>query len=363
MDDVAHSALIRARTHMLFDNPFFGTLAMRLGLIEDLTIPTLNVDGHDIRYNPKFVNELQAQDTAYVKSAIGHEVMHCVLDHCGEGSRMAGRDPRKWNWAADYAANSILKEAGFVLHKDWLYDAQYKDMSAEQIYRLLPDPPKDSPQDSVKPGGTNAAQGAEWKAATIQAAHMAKEAGLLPQSMDKFIEALKKSKVDWQAELRHFITRTASGDYSWTRPNRMLQAMGIILPGLYSEEMGEVIFAVDESGSVNEHITAAFAAEVLAVQQDLRPDKLVLMHFDTKVQKTEEFGPDDPFKMVRYCQGGTDFQPIFTEIDKRGQPPACLIVLTDLYGPFPKHAPDYPVLWVSVNNQVAPFGATIPIEV
>lgn len=373
MDQAAFTALTRARIHLIVDQPFFGALAMRLELIEDNSIPTLCVDGKTVRYNAKHINEVKQRDFQLVKSELAHEVMHCVLNHCGKESRGMGRDPQKWNHAADYAVNSILKEAGFAMDDTWLYDAQYKDMSAEHIYRLIPDPPpnpdggQQGPQDHVTPGTPDpvaqAQQQADWQLATAQAAQVAKQAGKLPKSLEHLIETMQQSKVDWQSELRNFVSRAAQGDYSWAHPNRMMQAAGFLLPGLYSEEVGTIVVANDESGSVDIAITEAFAAEILAIQQDMRPEKLVLMHFDTEVQKTEEFSPDDPFKMKRFCYGGTDFRPIFDAVDAMPTPPLCVVVLTDLYGPFPDTPPDYPVLWVSINKQVAPFGATIPIEV
>lgn len=369
-DVAALNKITKARTAMLIDQPFFGTLAMRLDMVQDPSIPTLNVDGKTMRYNPEFINKLSS---SLAKSAVAHEVMHCVLDHVGAAGRGVGLSPRRWNHAADYVDNAILKEAGFELGEGWLYDPQFAGMTAEHIYKLIPEPPpggpgagNGGPQDEILPGQKDPAMAAqdavEWKVATGQAAAVAKAAGKLPEVLEQWIEKVLENKVDWAAELRNFITQAAKNDYSWARPNRKMLAVGHYLPGLYSETMGSVLICADESGSVDAAITAAFGAEIEAIKQDLRPEKIVLAHFDSQVGKVEEFSPDDPFEMVRFCGGGTDFRPIFDPADDMERPPTCAVVLTDLEGPFGA-PPDFPVLWVTINKKVAPWGTTLHIEV
>ncbi len=393
IDKDALTKLIKARTGLLIDQPFFGALAMRLQLVENPKVKTLNVNGKIVNYNPKFINTL-SNDLA--KSAMAHEVMHCVLQHCGSEARGKQLKQLKWNRACDYVVNDILKQAGFKLGEGWLWDAQYVGMSADHVYKLLPDDPDDGqgqgpgqsgstgaggqpsaggggsggqpgPLDEVLPGDPDPAiqaqDDADWKLATSQAANAAKAAGKLSSGLDQFIEKLQKNKVDWRAELRNFLVRSAKNDYAWQRPNRKMLAAGFVLPGMYSEEMGSIVIASDESGSVDDAISAAFAAEINAIKEDMRPEKLYLQHFDTEVRKVEEFGPDDPFEMRRYANGGTSFVTPIRAAEDMAQKPLCMVVLTDLYGPFPKNPPDFPVLWVCINDQVAPFGVTIPIEV
>ena len=376
LDQPAFVKMTKARTGLLIDQPFFGSLAMRLKLVEDPSAKTLNVNGEIVNYNPAFINTLTSD---IAKSALAHEVMHCVLEHCGAGGRGLSLDPKKWNYAADYAVNDILKQSGFTLGADWLWDAQYSGMSAEHIYKLIPTPPPDGgggpgsgqpgqgPLDQVMAGNPDpsaqAQQAADWKLATAQAAQAAKAAGKLSAPLEQFVDRIQRNKVDWRAELRHFLVQAAKNDYAWQRPNRKMLAAGFVLPGLYSEDMGSIVVASDESGSVDVAITAAFAAEINAIKEDLRPEKLTLQHFDTQVVKVEEFGPDDHFEMKRFAFGGTCFREPIRVASEMVPPPMCMIVLTDLYGPFPTTPPEFPVLWVCINEQKAPFGDTLHIEV
>ena len=387
MNKQAHDKITKARTTLLIDQPFFGTLAMRLTLVQDSTIRTLNVDGKTMRYNPDFVNTLPNDICC---AAMGHEVMHCVLEHCGANGRGINLNPEKWNWACDYVVNDMLVQSGFKLGDGWLHDVQYRGKTAEQIYTMIPDPPPGNnsiqsgggqggsaqsmtkakgnfgPLDQVLPGPTDPAmqqaQAAEWHVAASQAAASAKAAGKLHESMKQFIEKANKNKVDWREQLRRFVMNVAKNDYSWQRLNRKMQAAGHFLPGLYSEEMGPIFIASDESGSVSQHVVEAFAAEIAAIKEDLRPEKIVLAHFAVNVAKVEKFGPDDVFEMKRFANGGTDFRPVMRIAEEMTTQPCAMVYLTDLYGPFPHTPPDFPVLWVSITpDLVAPFGETLHI--
>lgn len=381
-DEAAANIMTRARIALLIDQPFFGQLSMRLQLIQNPNIRTLNVDGKTMNYSPSFVKSLTS---SLAKSACAHEVLHCVLHHCGDTktSRMGTRNPRKWNWACDYVVNAQLKAAGFELGQGWLYDPQYDGMSAEQVYDMIPMPPDDGtgqsvtgpgsgnpgtpgPLDEVLQNGTDPAQVAEetqeWKVATMQAAAAAKGMGKLHGSLEQFVEKLFHSKIDWRQELRRFVTEMSKADYSFSRMNRHMQAAGFFLPGLHSEAMGSVVIASDESGSVDLKVMAAFGAEIGAIHQDLRPPKITLMHFDSRVGKIEEFGPDDYFELKRYCGGGTSFVHAIELAEQMVPPPVCMIFLTDMEGQFPKNPPPFPVLWVTIVEHEAPFGEVLFLE-
>ena len=158
-------AITRARAALIIEAPFFGSLSLRMPFIEKSEIPTLAVDGKFIYYNAEYFLDLTPD---LRKSAIAHEVMHPVLDHTG---RMSGRDHKKWNRAADYALNPILKEAGFTIGEGWLCDPLYFDKSADEIYTLLPDEEDqgeggsgsknngggNGPQDEIMPGPSDTA--------------------------------------------------------------------------------------------------------------------------------------------------------------------------------------------------------------
>jgi predicted metal-dependent peptidase len=122
--------LSRARTQLLLNQPFFGTLCLRLKL-EAGAVPTMATDGKRIVYNAQFVEELKP---AELEGVLAHEVLHCALAHqCRRGQR----DPELWNRAADLAINPLLIANGLKLPLDALIDPAFENLSAEEIYARL----------------------------------------------------------------------------------------------------------------------------------------------------------------------------------------------------------------------------------
>ena len=122
--------LTRARTRLVLDQPFFGTLSLRLKLLPGLSA-TMATDGTRIVYNPSFVDQLKP---AELEGTLAHEVLHCALGHhCRRGNR----EPRLWNEAADLAINPILINNGFTLPAGALIEPAFANLSAEEIYARL----------------------------------------------------------------------------------------------------------------------------------------------------------------------------------------------------------------------------------
>jgi predicted metal-dependent peptidase len=357
--------LTRARTGLILDAPFFGMLALRLQLVEDMATKTLSVDGKVIRYNPDFVATMSHELT---KSALGHEVMHCVFEHIG---RRGDREPRKWNQAGDYVINAALKDANFEISPNWLFSPAFAGMTTDEIYTQLPDNDDDGngggagdPLDDCQDGDANSnmADAVEWKIATIQAAQAAQSMGKLPGSLKRFIDELTNPKVDWRAILQRFVSETSKNDYSWARPNKRFMAQGFMLPTLHSENMGEIVVAIDTSGSIGQAMLNAFGSEIKAIVQTMRPSLTTVIYCDSAVNHVDSFGPNDDLHFDMHGGGGTAFAPPFEHVAENDIKPVCFVYLTDGYGSFPA-APDYPTLWCMTTNVVAPFGETLPIEV
>ncbi len=356
--------LTAARTKLIMGQPFFGMLALRLAMVERSDIPTLAVDGKSVFYNPEFILSLS---DSLCQSAVAHEVMHCVLAHI---SRRGSREPKRWNYAIDYAANLVLKDAGFEIGSGWLLSDKYRNMTAEQIYPLLPEQlgnggGDSGPLDEVIEGNPGSAEtdAVEWKVATLQAAATAKAQGKLPASLDRFVEDATKSKIDWRAQLRQFVTQISKDDYAWSRPNRRYLSAGLYLPGLYSENMGPLVVGIDTSGSITNEILSAMGAEVRAIAQAVRPSEIHVVYCDAEVNHVDVFTPYDDMQFKPHGGGGTAFEPVFDYVAKKNLRPECLVYLTDLFGDHHFAPPDYPTLWCCTTNQVASFGDTIHIEV
>lgn len=363
MNNEVVTQLTRARTGLVLDAPFFGMLALRLQLVEEPKITTAAVDGKHIFYNPEFIAKQSYEET---KTLIGHEVMHCVFEHIG---RRGDREPRRWNQAGDFVINDVLVDSGFTPIKGWLHNRAYAGMTTDHVYEMLP--PNDGnggagdPLDDCQDGAPDdaAVNNVDWKIATVQAAQAAQAMGKLPGKLARFIDELTNPKVDWRAMLQRFISETSKNDYSWQRPNKRFLGQGFYLPTLHSETMGEIVVAIDTSGSIDQATLNAFGSEIKAIVQTSRPSKTIVIYCDSDVNHVDEFGPNEELHFEMHGGGGTAFKPVMDYVTENNITPVCLVYLTDLYGDHKFAAPDYPVLWCCTTDVVASFGETIPIEI
>ncbi|WP_263356642.1 vWA domain-containing protein [Acidicapsa ligni] len=387
----------KARTTLLLDHPFFGSLLFRLKGRETRSVKTMATDGISLYYNPDFVDTL---NTSTLAGTLAHEVMHPALRH---HTRRAGRDPRRWNEACDYAINPLLLDAGLNLPEGILVDDRFRGMSAEEIYnRLTSESEKASgadeeaqsgdggqscePDDNGKADGPIAPtsdggvgqvldapvggedvpdveeQEREWTIAVHQAATVATRAGKLPAGADRTLEGAAEASVNWRELLSRLWSETTPADYNWARPNRRHIWAGLYLPGVQREGVGEIAIAVDCSGSVNSRQLRLFEAEVRSILEGQRPQRVHVLYFDAVVHKVETYQAGEQVSLRPFGGGGTEFGPCFEWLETKGIQPQTLVFLTDLYGSFPPFAPDYPVLWASTGSRQAPFGQVVPMQ-
>ena len=82
--------------------------------------------------------------------------------------------------------------------------------------------------------------------------------------LPRAIEDLLAPKVDWRHELRDFVTSSTKGsdEFTWRRFNKRLMANDIYMPSLENENVGELIIAIDTSGSIGSLELTEFASEL-----------------------------------------------------------------------------------------------------
>lgn len=369
--------ILKARSILILDHPFFGSLALRLELVEDDRFETTAVNGKNMCYNPNYIETLSINETI---GLLAHEVMHIALGHIW---RRDERNRQTWNAAADFAINENLTEAGFTLPNGAFINPKYRSLSAEEIYKLLPlQKDKDKKKDSVKgmdetdrtdPGKCGGIMDAddrqeeekevkaEWQAAVVQAAQLSK--GNLPASIKRHIQEITCPTIPWHILLRDFVEKTARNDYDWTRPNRRYIGLGVILPSLISEQLPEVVIAIDTSGSIDQKALSVFVAEASNIL-GAYDTTIRVIYCNNRVQGEEIYMQADlPMKLKPKGGGGTDFRPVFKYIEKKNITPACLIYFTDLCGTFPKQEAEYPTMWLTqTENYKAPFGITVEFK-
>jgi predicted metal-dependent peptidase len=364
--------LSKAKTNLILDHPFFGALAMNMPFELTDRVPTAATNGKVVYFNPEFITPLSDNQITFL---VAHEVMHPMFDHNG---RKGSRDHKKWNVAADFVINQLLMDEkigefieGGCLNKG-IYDAG-RGM-AEGIYDILPDQGEgqngnggtsnggsayDDIEDSGQTEEERHQQAEEWKVKVAQAAQSAKMMGKLSANMERLVSKVVASTVRWQDVLRNFIVKAKTDDRTWARPNRRFINQGMYLPSVTGEAIGELVIAVDCSGSVGQADMDRFAAECTAIKDDLNPSVMHIVYFDSEVCHYDRFASDDELTLKLHGGGGTAFSPVFKYIDENNIDPVACVFLTDLYCSDFGKQPAYPVLWVSYGDDKAPFGEVV----
>ena len=132
----------RCVTALLREQPFFGSLALRLPIRADASRETLASDGREIRYAPDWVAETDAH---LIETAIARVVLACALKH---HTRRGERDPERWQRASQLVTHGLLRDAGFTLPPD---AEAWDGISVEQAYDRLPEPDADGSGDHGDP--------------------------------------------------------------------------------------------------------------------------------------------------------------------------------------------------------------------
>lgn len=361
----------KAKASLVIEQPFLATLVCSLPLVvsDQISPPTLQTDGKTIWVHPQWVDNHSDKNLMW---ALGHEALHCVFKHM---LNRGDRDPRKWNIAADYVNNQLLEaDMENCRPENVFFDpAIYAKGggTTEGVYNILPDDMGGGgggggPWDMVQDMGGSPAEIAEasamWSVAVSQAAAAAKAQGRLSEEMERFVGELLNPKVPWEDVLRRFCMRQTRIDRSFARPSRRHLHRGEYMPGLSGEGMGDILIAVDQSGSVSEDELRRFASEMQSIKDDACPAVMHVLYFASTVMKHDQFSADEELVIAPNGTGGTAFSPIFRYAADNDINPDCCVVLTDLYcSDFGNH-PDYPVLWCTTGADAAPWGEVISIR-
>lgn len=382
-------SLLQARIDLLIDHPFYGSLALHLPLVEmpkgmiaalkamDME-PTFCTDYKKIYYSPEFAEKCSREDKRFI---VAHEILHVGFLH---NIRKSERESKRWNFATDFAINSILKKEFHFIPEGGLYEEKFENMTAEEIYNKLPEMNGDKQKGgyrryekgdilieidkdgnikvngkAVKPFDTHMdVKGSKQELDELEkeiqiqvskAIQTAKMAGKMPAGMEILIEELLEPKLDWRNMLRQFMIETAKSDFRWERPNRRHIHDDLYMPSLTGESLGDVAVIMDVSGSTM-NAQQQFLSECNGLLQQYEMT-LNLLFCDVDVTQHDIYEHGDVIKKKYTGGGGTDIPEGLKYLDSKNLNPNVVVVLTDGYTPWPDKE-KFPTLWIITKDGV-----------
>ena len=359
----------KAKALLILDHPFFGTAVSRRPIKYGDEVPTagMSATGQMI-LNPAWVEPLTVKNIMFL---MAHEALHYMLSHA---LRRKHRDHMAWNVACDKVINDTLIDAGvgdFIdggitldngrsYASEELYDESDDDMGSGGIGQDVGDATDEDGQ-ALDDSQVHALE-AQAKIDTIQSAKAAQSSGKLPESIKRLVDDMINVVTPWHEKLERYMHSKVRDGYSWNRPNRRFVGQGMYLPGYdYIPRMGEVVVAVDTSGSLNSKDLSHFTAHINRIMETCLPEKVTVIYCDYDIGGIREYTPDElPITLEPVGGGGTSFKPVFDWLDSYAGEVECLVYFTDGWGD--QNDLDKPAIdtvWVTTDKDTFPFGEVI----
>ena len=367
----AHIALMKHPETALYS----GVILMGTSAVED-GIPTAYTNGRDKKYGREFMSKLSDQQ---LRGLILHENLHVALKHIGRFTKEFKDEPMLINVATDYAVNDVImsmNDKGFCeLPEGGLYDEKFHNWSAREIYNYLKKTLPPQPKVSISVSGGQgqgdgkgekqsikiSIDGKELEVSTTDEHDFGSEqmsvaeqaqlsdaidralreggilAGRMGAKMPRAIDELLEPKVDWRETLREFVTSSTRGsdEFTWRRFNKRMLANDIYMPSLENESVGELIIAIDTSGSIGSVELTEFASELASICNAVTPDKVRVLWWDTEVHGEQVFDANTYGNIANLLKplggGGTRVKSVDDYLAKNKVNAEGLIVFTDGY--------------------------------
>lgn len=379
---------------------FSGVAA--IGATKFVPCRTAATDGTDTLIDPDFWKGLTRQEARFT---ICHETAHKALRHCvvEEFKRAMTEYPALSGIAMDYVVNAMLHQAD----PDWKWmappqsisiylDKKYYGWSFPRVLMDLikqckkngGDPSKDGPNgpgitvtifDDHIPGNKS----------TEQVDKLSKEIDSALRQGEIVSKALKRRsetgtggnlnanevlerRTNWKDPMRQFFDNVMRGDdiARWSRINSRIFAATnrqVVLPTLYDETIGEIGIFADTSGSMGGIYPVLFG-EVARIIQQVKPKKVTVLWWDTRVARVQVFSPEQYGAISKLLApaggGGTTPQCAVDYVHKNKLNFQCVVWLTD--GEIGSEPVGYttPQLWAVIDQEGfnAKTGKTIHIS-
>jgi predicted metal-dependent peptidase len=161
-------------------------------------------------------------------------------------------------------------------------------------------------------------------------------AGKMGQKMPRAVSDSLVPKVEWNDVMREFVVNQTQGrddDISLRRLDRRWLTMDMIMPTSVAETVGEIVFAFDTSGSIDDKQIAEGASEIHSLVQTVQPERVRVLWWDTMVHCEQVFTPEHYNDIVKLLKpeggGGTVVSSVSKHVREAGHRPDCVVVFTD----------------------------------
>jgi len=381
-----------------------GVMMMGETSVTDDAGVTAYTDGVNKKYGRGFLQAV-CKEQAEVNGLILHENLHIGLRHMIHSIDLFREDRQLANMAADYVVNDIImniKDKSLVkLPTGGCYDPKYHNMNMREVYRLLKQEQDENCSngsgegetqgDGNGSGGSNggykfddhdidgegSSQGMtpeEAKAMDARIDRAIREgallAGRLGIDLPRAITDMLEPKVNWREVLREFVSASCKGrdEYTWRKFNRRVVANDIYLPTVENETIGEIVVAIDTSGSIGEKELNEFASELVSICESVTPETVRVLWWDTMVHGEQVF-TDNYANIGSMLKpkggGGTRVSCVSEYLGKNKVNAECVMVFTDGFLESDvKWSVSAPTLWLVTENKhwVPPVGKKVFME-
>ena len=361
---------------------YSGVMLMGTSSVED-NVPTAYTDGVNKKYGRKFLESIISEPK--VRGLILHENLHVALKQVVHGHAMFLENRKLANLAADFVVNDIIKcidgvvanttERIVELPDGGVYDAMFHDWSMREVYNYLKkncegdkgqgntppsggtqsngDDDDDDAGDTVTVNGKtyDISQSDEHDFEGDMSPKQAKEildeidkalreggmlAGRMGGKIPRVISELLEPKIDWREALREFVSASTKGndEFTWRRMNKRHMANDIYLPSVENESIGEIVVAIDTSGSIGSEQITEFATELVSICDLCQPEVVRVLWWDTGVHGEQVF-KDNYSGIAKLLKpvggGGTRVSCVSDYVVKNKIKAECVLVFTDGY--------------------------------